>query len=261
MQSILNSGRAGDSDMKKNILYLLFLFVLPMWMCRKETACDCFKGTGEVITETRQLPVFTSVYVEDNVNLIFQEDTVQKVEVKAGKHLIKNILTEVIENELKIKNINKCNFVRRYDIPIEIYIHYVRNQIYQIRTKGTGKITNSNPCTSDSIDLNSESSGDIFFTMGGSSRAFTHQHGAGDITLTGSCAEVIIYSKGTGFTITDECNNNYCWVYTNTTGKITVTTTGSLISRIEGSGNVYYTGTPSSINNTSTSTGTLLPLH
>lgn len=246
--------------MKKIIPYLLLLFVFPQWNCKKENACDCFKGTGSITTEERQLPVFSNVYVEDNVNLIFQEDTMQKVEVKAGKHLIKNVLTEMNGATLEIRNINKCNFMRRYDIPINVYIHYKRNQLWQIRTKGTGTITSSNACTSDSIDLNSESSGDIVFEMGGLCKTLTHQHGAGDITLTGSCDQVVIYSKGTGFTITDNCANNYTWVYTNTTGKITVCPSGILATIIDGSGNVYYKGHPAQIMNTENSTGKLLPL-
>ncbi|CAN5881067.1 hypothetical protein BH11BAC7_BH11BAC7_20860 [soil metagenome] len=246
--------------MKKIFPYLLLVLALPSWMCKKETACDCFKGTGDVISDTRQLPAFNSVYVEDNVNLIFQEDSVQQVTVQAGKHLIKNIITEMNGDQLQIRNINKCNFVRRYDIPVNVYIHYVRNQLFLIRTKGTGTITNSNACTSDSIDLSSESSGDINFQMGGFCKTFTHQHGAGDITLTGSCDQIAIYSKGTGFTITDACVNNYTWVYTNTTGKITVSPSGILYATIDGSGNVYYSGNPPLKTSIENSTGRLLPL-
>jgi hypothetical protein len=251
---------AGDfKKMKKKFLYLLLLLVLPMWMCKKD-GCDCFKGTGDVITEERQLPAFRNVYVEDNVNLIFLEDTVQKVSVEAGKNLMKKITTEMSGDQLQIRNLNKCNFVRRYDIPINVYIHYKRNQLWQIRTKGTGTITSSNACTSDSIDLNSESSGDIEFIMGGQCKTFTHQHGAGDITLTGSCDQILIYSKGVGFTITEDCANNYTWIYTNTTGKITACPTSILQCTIDGSGNVYYAGNPLVIHSTENSTGRLLPL-
>lgn len=246
--------------MKKTTLYLVLFLSVLNWMCKKENACDCFKGTGDIIFEERQLPTFSSVYVEDNVNLIFQEDTIQKITVEAGKKLIKNIITEMNGSELKIKNINKCNFVRRYDIPVNVYIHYIRNQFYNVKTKGTGTISNSNACTNDSIDLQSESSGDINFQMGGQCKTLTHQHGAGDITLTGSCDQVAIFSQGVGYTIADGCNTNYTWVYTNTTGKITVRTSGLLITVINGSGNIYYTGNPSSINNTENSTGRLLRL-
>ncbi len=246
--------------MKRTIPYLVLLLALPNWMCKKDNGCNCFKGTGSIVSEERQLPSFKSVSIESYVNLYFQEDTVQRITVEAGKNLVSGVVTEMNGDELVIKNKNKCSFLRRYDIPINIYIHYVRNQFYKIRTIGSGLITNTNACTSDSIDLESEGSATIAFQMGGHCKTYTHQHGTGDITLTGSCEQVVIYSKGTGFTITDGCTNNYTWVYTNTTGKITVHSIGLLITIINGSGNIYYTGNPNTINNTENSTGKLLPL-
>ena len=111
-----------NSIYPKNIplLAVLLIYMLLNEGCKKAGVCDCFKGTGEISTEERQLPTFTSVYVEDNVNLIFVEDTVQKVIVEAGKNLLKNIKTEMIGDQLQIRNINKCNFVRKYDIPINV---------------------------------------------------------------------------------------------------------------------------------------------
>ncbi|HEU4717120.1 MAG TPA: DUF2807 domain-containing protein [Bacteroidia bacterium] len=241
------------------ILFVLFPFVLLFPQCKKENACDCFKGTGDIVTEERQLQPYHNVYVEDNVNLIFVEDTMNIVRVEAGKHLIKLVKTESDGEWLRIRNDNKCNFMRRYGIPINVYIHYVRNSIYHIKTKGTGEITNANPCTSDSIDLDVESSGDITFEMN-SPAVYTHQHGAGDITLTGHSDNVIIYSRGTGFTITDGITSGYTWVSTNTTGKITVAPSNLLIVEILGPGNVYYKGTPASIVSSELNTGKLLPL-
>ncbi len=236
------------------------VIIVSNWKCGKGNACDCFKGTGNVIQEERQLPTFHSVYLEDNVNLIFQEDTVQKIIVQAGKNLIRLVKTEMRGDELYIHNDNKCNFTRRYDIPINVYIHYVRNQFYSIKSKATSVISNSNPCTNDSIDLQTESSGDINFQFSGSTIVHTHQHGAGDITISGVCAQLVIYSTGTGFTLADGCTSDYTWTYTNTTGKITLGTTNSLVVIIDGSGNIYYRGNPASINTTYNSTGRLLPL-
>src|SRR5665213_264569 len=134
-------------------IFTCFFFIattiVTNWKCKKENDCDCIKGTGNVIQEERQLPTFHSVYVEDNVNVIFQEDTMQKIIVQAGKNLIKLVKTEMIGDELYIHNENRCNFMRRYNIPINVYIHYVRNQFYSLRSKATSLISNSNPCTND----------------------------------------------------------------------------------------------------------------
>src|SRR4051812_11512617 len=116
-------------------LFLISMLVGTNWKCGKENACDCIHGTGSIIQETRQLPAFHSVFVEDNVNLIFQEDTMQKITVEAGKELIALVKTEMNGDQLHIHNDNKCNFSRRYDIPINVYIHYVRNQFFTLKSK------------------------------------------------------------------------------------------------------------------------------
>ncbi len=250
--------------MKRTAFIFLSVFFLSILVgtnmkCGKDNPCDCLHGTGEVVNELRQLPSFSSVLIENNINVIFQEDTVQNISVQAGKELINLVKTEMVGNQLYIHNENKCNFSRRYDIPINVYIHYIKNQFYRLVSKSTGLVSNTNACMNDSIDLDVESSGNINFQMG-SGKTFTHQHGAGDIILTGNCDQIIIYSTGTGFTITDECTNNYTWVFTTTTGKITVCPSNQLDNEIAGSGNVYLKGNPPVINNRETNTGKLLPL-
>ena len=68
---------------------MLFLFV----GCKKENALDCFKSNGKEITETRELGAFTKIMLYDNIDLNITKGTVYKVDVVAGKHIIKNIKT------------------------------------------------------------------------------------------------------------------------------------------------------------------------
>lgn len=247
--------------MKNTAPFVLCLLCIVLFStCRKENACDCVKGTGNVISELRNTAPFTKIYVEDRINVILTEDTTQaeEVVVEAGEHLIGLIKTEVIDGELRIVNHNRCNFVRRYDVPITVYIR-VRNDIVLITNNGTGNITNTNTCTCPYIDLNTISAGDITLTVDAGD-VYTHQHSQGDITLTGTANDVIIYNTGGGFSITDQCSTPYAWVYTRTTGKITVAPVDLLISEIDGPGNVYYAGQPAQINSVLENTGLLLPL-
>ncbi|HLG04453.1 MAG TPA: head GIN domain-containing protein [Bacteroidia bacterium] len=246
--------------MKRVIKYLAMAMILSALVtCRKENRCDCIKRTGSIVKEERQPGSFRSVFVEDNVNLIFIEDSVAFLEVEAGENIVDLIKTEINGDWLNIRNENKCNFTRRYDIPVNVYVHAPPMTLQHIITRSTGNITNKNPCTVSEIDLEIQGSGDIEFTVAGG-KVLTHQHGAGDITLHGSANEVVIYTTGTGFTIADDCANPYTWVYTRTTGKITVCPINVLICEIAGSGHVYYKGIPNSIQCTRHSTGELLPL-
>jgi hypothetical protein len=235
-------------------------FIIGAQGCKKENLCDCVKGTGEIISETRITDPFTEIFVEGRINIILSEDTTlsQEVTVEAGEKLIGLIRTEVVGGVLRIRNDNRCDFMRRYDIPVNIYIR-VSNNITRITNKGTALITNTDTCTASYISLETISTGDIKMTMNAGS-VYTQQHGNGDVEVYGNAHEVIVYNTGNGFTIADQCAAGYCWVSTRTTGKITLYPTGLLISEIGGPGNVYYRGTPSQIISTENSAGKLLPL-
>jgi hypothetical protein len=239
---------------------LLLLLLAVFTTCKKENMCDCLKRTGDVITEERTTDPFTKIYVQDRINVIITEDTqaAQHITVEAGSKLIGLIRTEVVNGELRIRNDNRCDFTRRYDVPVNVYIR-VSNNITKITSKGTGEVSSTNALTGTFLDLETLSAGDISLQVNAGD-VYTHQHSQGDVILTGNANAVIIYNTGGGFSITDECVTPYAWVYTRTTGKITVFPSNLLIAEIEGSGNVYYRGQPGQLNTTINGTGRVLPL-
>lgn len=247
--------------MKTLRTYGLLLFLIALFTtCKKENMCDCLKRTGDVTTEERTTAPFTKIYVQDRINVIITEDTVagQQITVEAGSKLIGLIRTEVVDGELRIRNDNRCDFTRRYDVPVNVYIR-VSNDITKITSKGTGEVTSTNALTDPMIDLETLSAGDISLQVNAGD-VYTHQHSQGDVNLRGNASSVIIYNTGGGFTITDECTTPYAWVYTRTTGKITVFPSNLLIVEVEGSGNVYYRGQPGQLNTTINGSGRVLPL-
>lgn len=220
--------------------------------------CDCLKRTGDVITEDREVSFFTSVYVEDNVNVVFTEDpTVTHVTVEGGENILPLIRTEVVDGELRIRNDNKCNFTRRYNIPVTVYIQATPD-LKRITTIGTALVSNTGTCTADSLELVVKSSGDIDFTVNAVYTSI-HEQSAGDITLHGQSHDVIIYILGAGFVTTDECASAYNWVYTKGTGRITVAGTDLLIAYVEGYGSIYYRNQPTLLTSI-TGTGGVFPL-
>lgn len=246
--------------MNRNIVILLLLIAAfaGISSCKKENACDCFKGTGSLITETRTLPAFQKISVEDNVNVIFTQDSVQQITVEAGKHLIALVKTEVVDGELRIRNDNRCNFMRRYNIPVNVYVHAPKT-MYYISTKSTGKVSSTNDYTGDSLHLEIKGgSGDIEFFVN-SPNVYTHQHGAGDIILHGHADNLIIYNVAVGYTTADDCTSNYCWIWQKTVGTIKVNVRDLLDVTITSRGNVYYKGSPQ-VNQQLESTGEVLPL-
>src|SRR3954470_838525 len=107
------------------IKYIFCCFVLGMVLasCKKENLFDCFKSTGAIVTERRSIESFTETIIYDNVNVIIVQDSLTYLEVNAGENLLPLINTEIRGGKLIIENNNKCNWVRDFSVPVNVYMH------------------------------------------------------------------------------------------------------------------------------------------
>jgi hypothetical protein len=115
--------------LQKFHIFIVLLLVLSG--CRKDQWNDCFQGTGKDVTETRLLGSFSKITIGEKFDILLVQDTTQPEQVKitAGEHIIKQLITEVNNNTLTIKDHNTCNFVRSYNrkIVIEIRVKFLDN--------------------------------------------------------------------------------------------------------------------------------------
>lgn len=95
----------------KKILILFTAFLL--WSC-SEDGPDCFKSQGELKTEEISTEFFQKINISKGIELIVKEGEEQKIQLTAGKNLIKDIQFEIIEGELYIQNKNGCEMLRNY---------------------------------------------------------------------------------------------------------------------------------------------------
>ena len=149
--------------MKNKALYFS-LFCLLLLSCNKKNG-NCFDSTGSIITETREIPEFTSLKMLDNVDVEIDTGDVNRIEVTSGEHIIKNIITSVIDavvlqdsvpvmtKQLVIQNLNQCNWLRSYDKPIKVKI-WVNTKLKSIEYRSIGDLTCLNTITSDTFSIN-----------------------------------------------------------------------------------------------------------
>lgn len=106
--------------MKK--LFTIFCLLFTLLSCDSESANDCIKSAGSVERrDIHDLPSFQAIRVEEGVELILSQDSVQKVTIEFGSNLMNNVSVEVIDSELILKNQATCNWVRDYS-PAKVYV-------------------------------------------------------------------------------------------------------------------------------------------
>ena len=102
----LNYFRKNLSDPGKLLLFLLLTMILIA--CGKENSFDLFKSTGPIVREQRTVDgTFEKISLNNNINLVLTQGNLTTIEVEAGNNLLAEIKTEIKNNTLTIKNLNK----------------------------------------------------------------------------------------------------------------------------------------------------------
>jgi hypothetical protein len=229
----------------KNIKLLgALVLIVFLHSCKKENSCDCFKSTGSIVTEKREITGFDRIIAEDNINVFIIQDTVFEVKVEAGNNLISNIQTELLGSTLILRNKNTCNWVRSYDQPFNVYLRMP--VIKYVTSDGTGDIKSLNVITTDTFDVETRAAGNISLIVN-NSKISSHIYGSGDLTLNGITHEHSCSIGGLAYLYCMGLQTSYTYVHSYTTGICYVSATDFLTCQIDNVGDVYCYRNPPTI--------------
>jgi hypothetical protein len=224
----------------------LSLVVIFGWMGCEKSGVNCITSNGKTIMQQRILPDFDSIEVNDYVNLVITQDTVNKVSVETGQNIMSGITTEVIARQLVIRNINKCNWLRSYDVPVNVFIS-VKN-LMKIYYLSSGNITTTNTLRSKVLTVEAWGGcGTIDLDLDIYQGYFILQIGTSDFNLHGSCAISNIYSGDYGFFQCKDLKTRYTFITNSGSNDCYINTTHLVEASIGSIGNIYYTGNPDSV--------------
>jgi hypothetical protein len=179
-------------------------------------------------------------------DIVLVQDTLNKVLVTCGKNLQSYVSIGVVNNILSLEQHTKNNWSRKYekiqlevhliDIPA-LYIHEPSN----IKNKGILKSTDFTLCDFgkfSEVDLNIDvNSCGIYMTS----------DNFGYFKIKGKCVYLDAWGWGSSVVRADSLKAENCNVLQRGIGSVYVNTSNELKVSLEYSGNVYYTGNPSSI--------------
>jgi putative autotransporter adhesin-like protein len=231
--------------MKKNrLVKLLILSVILGSSCKNDPLDDCFKSTGKIETEDRTVAgSFNTINVNDNVNLVYTDDSITPgISVQAGNNLLSEITTEVQNNQLILHNNNKCNWVRKFGIPINIYVH--AHPIIKIIQNGSGNVSSTNTITEDQFNFESWGAGNCNIAVNLQNLYCSLNLDAGSATITGNANAAFLYSAGNGFFYNDSLTTSFTSLIAKSTGDSYVSVQNLFWVYVEQEGNVYYKGNP-----------------
>ena len=232
-----------DNSCLTLLVILAMLFAVSS--CNKSGA-DCFTSTGTIIRQTRPVSDFDTIIARENVDIILTQDSVNSIVVEAGENIIDGIKTVIGNSQLEIDNSNKCNWVRSYDKPLNVYVH-VKN-LRKIYYLSAGNISSTNTITAGSFLL------DVWGVCGSINlslnviQGFIYEHlGTADITIKGRVVFNSVVSGDYGFLQLKDLNTDYTFVGNSGSNDCYVNCDKVLDATIRSIGNIYYTGNPDSV--------------
>ncbi len=222
-------------------LFLFSLFLLSA--CAKENMGDCFKSTGDIVEETRQVPSFNYIELYDHINLYISFGTEQQVVVKGGENLQEHIETKVEGGVLVIQNNNRCNWVRSFKKNIDIYLTIP--DLKGMEYRGSGEVRFLDTLVGESFVINLfQSSGDLFLLLNTPYAELKTNSGPVTITASGKVDYLVAFVGGTGFVDASGIESIGGLAVTTSTGYIRINASDFLKADISGIGDIEYFGDP-----------------
>ncbi len=244
----------------KKLFVAIAIITTTLFSCKKSTPLDCFKSTGKITEEKRNTGTFNTVILNDNVNLHLTQGNENKITVKAGKNLIKKIVTEINNDTcLEISNLNSCNWTRNYKIPVDVYLTF--KELADIEYHSTGNIDNTDTLTVDSLVLNVREGAGTINLVVDSKKIYSNIHrGTATIELSGKSLLLFVYSADFGLVDNRNLKAQHVYLRSETGNNIYVNAVQLIDATINGIGNVYYYGNPQSVSRNGTGSGKLIHL-
>lgn len=250
----------------KAILFLLPRFLLLLLSiiitftfnsCHDCPVCDCFKSSGNTISEQRNITGFNSIQVNDNIDLSITPGRDFKVKVAAGKNLIEKVTTELDGNTLILSNKNKCNWVRSFKNEYKVEVEMP--SVDHVMTYSSGDIDFLDTVKIETFNFDVYGGAGVYNLLLHASDAHVNIHtGPGDVNAKGWIGVNYLYYNGYGKINFSDVETGYTFMENKGNNDIHIWVTKELEAKINYSGNIYYRGNPYKIILTGTGSGKLI---
>ncbi|MFO7999847.1 MAG: head GIN domain-containing protein [Marinilabilia sp.] len=258
---------------KRHVIYGLSfaLFVFSV-SCEEILNIDVV-GDGNLAGENRILPDFTSVYLDTDFKVYLTSGDEYGVEVEADSNLLQYINTEVTGGVLTISS--NPNFDVQPRHPVSVYLR-VPDGFSGVEVINGGKIEADSLYT-DSLDVRlygvSSFSGKrmespVKLFLEGSTRIsmegefedlIIRQRGSGNINLEGTSGFGDVLLEGSGKINAKNMKIDDADIRIYGSGLVFCDVSGFLKARVDGSGRIYYYGTPGKLEKEVVGDGLIVP--
>ncbi|AWO01082.1 hypothetical protein DLD77_04890 [Chitinophaga alhagiae] len=230
------------------LLCLLAIFGLILTGCAREN----LYGSGKVVTEERTVARFEDLVLEGPLEVHLQQGLNAPLRLEAEDNVMRFIETSVNGATLRVKIRDHVNLKRIK--PIHVYVESEKYR--KIVFSGSGSL-NSNGAdtiktTLFSYEINGSANADLKVAA---NEVNIWVNGSGNLELEGTAGDYVSEINGSGNIGAAGLQSVNASIRINGSGEQQIWVTGKLDARIQGSGNIRYKGTPSTVNTSVSGSG------
>jgi hypothetical protein len=196
-------------------------------------------GNGNVTTKTVNTGSYDEIKAVGFMDVHLKKGTEGTITVKAEDNLHEYVIVEVKGDALILRIKKNVNINTKKGIHITVPFQ----DISKVSLTGSGDVDSKDLITSENFDVSITGSGDVILAIESQS-INAKVTGSGDMTLSGSAKELEVKISGSGDFMGSKLKSDNTQAYVSGSGDAVVNATKSLKARVNGSGDIEYTGNP-----------------
>jgi hypothetical protein len=246
---------------KQTYCLLLMSCFLLFSACKKPAERVCLKSIGAQVTKEIPIDSVNHFNLYTGITYRVVQDDERKIVIKGGENLVDFIDVKNEDLTISIENLNKCDFLRSYDQPIEVEIHYPYYASFYADISDSLVFEDTIRADKIAVEMR-HGGGSAKMHVEAEELVFVVSNGAADFTLSGRVytAEIKVQNNGSANTeglIIDD----YVFIYQNSTTDLLMRLTMNYaLIIIDGSGDVLHVGSPNIIIREGLGTGEIIEI-
>lgn len=222
----------------KNLITITILLIFSIninaqWFGKK------IRGNGNMITNTRNVGEYDKVSVGGSFDVKLIAGSEGKLILKVDENLLDYLITEVKDDNLKIRWKKGINISHRSRILVTVPV----KDIEEVSLAGSGDVYSEDVLKASNFRMILSGSGDVKLLVDANA-LYSSLSGSGNISITGTTGTLQCSISGSGNINAYGLVSNEADAKIAGSGNIKLNVRDHLKARIAGSGNIYYKGDP-----------------
>lgn len=232
--------RRNVTGQHKNLIVIFILTVMIVLSSVATTSCiyiGATIGSGNVVTEERDVSGFDSISIGSSMNLIIEQTGSESLKIEAEDNIVPLVKTSVSGKELIIELAHGSIISIK---PINCYVTVKDLKDLKVSSSSSA---NCKELRTDKLDINVASSarGELSVFV---SELTVNVSSSANLKLSGEAAKQNVVVNSSGRYMAENLKSKECIIQVNSSGSATVNVSDRLDVKVSSSGQVNYIGKP-----------------